>query len=103
MSNCNNSGLNSELNLGNAFGSVGGCNSSRFPDGTGYFQNVAELRQYLLDREANRTIFDINGIDWTQIGGPNQPIPNGTVLIYNAVTQYWVATVPPINWISEVY
>lgn len=61
-----------------------------FPDGTEYKQDAAELRQYILDLEANRKLQDLSNVDF-----PRDVLP-GDTLWYNYSTGKWELT----NYIS---
>lgn len=67
---------------GQGYGNLGG-RIGIFPDGSAYKQSAAELRQYVIDLEANRKIQDLSNVNFVRNVKP------GDALLYNYQTGFW--------------
>lgn len=57
-----------------------------YPDGTPYKKSAEELRNYILELEANRRIEDLANVNFSR------PVKPGDVLLYNQSTGDWELT-----------
>lgn len=67
---------------GSQYGVLGG-KIGIFPDGAEYKQSAADLRQYVIELEANRKLQDLANVRFTRNVKP------GDALLYNHTTGYW--------------
>lgn len=67
---------------GNNYGSLGG-KIGVFPDGAEYRQDAADLRQYIIELEANRKLQDLSNVNFVRNVKP------GDALLYNHTTGNW--------------
>lgn len=68
----------------NPLASTTNCCDSSFSDSTPYFESVEALRQYIIDREANRKLEDLVNVE-DGIGTYSE----GTILGFDTTTQKW--------------
>lgn len=57
-----------------------------FPDGSDYFENCDELRQYIIELEASRKLQDLVDVNFTRT------VKKGDFLVYDNTSGKWVLT-----------
>ena len=78
----------------NPLSSSNNCDTT-FSDGTPFFESIEELRQFIIDREANRKLEDLINVE-DGIGDYDE----GLILFFDADSSLWTIaeTFSPLTW-----